>query len=288
MTRALVAALACASVVVAPLRPVSEARADERDRIRKRLADGKTQFDELEYAQAIRTLAPIPHDPAATRADRLRALELIGLSYLILGEEVRAREAFQDLLAIDPGYQLRDDTGSPKIREFFDRVKRAYVPGFDPSQAAELDYAAPPSASAGRRVEFAVRVREGGAMVKELVVAWRRRGVLDYSEAPARSLDDNRWRARFDLPAAQRAYAIDYYIEARDIAGRAIGRIGGPETPLSLRVSAGGLDDTPWYARWYVIAGGAVLVGISSALLITSGDSAPDGTLDPGTIPLTP
>ena len=49
--------------------------------------------------------------------------------YLILNDSAHAVEAFEDLLTIDAGYQLKHDDGSPKIRTFFDDVKRKFVPG---------------------------------------------------------------------------------------------------------------------------------------------------------------
>ncbi|RMH44917.1 MAG: hypothetical protein D6689_01220 [Deltaproteobacteria bacterium] len=286
MDRAVIRATACAVCAAVAVAGVP-ARADERARIEARLDRGKALFDELEYRKAIRMVAPVPHDPAATRDQRLRALELIGLAYLILGDRQRAREAFEDLLAIDPGYQLRDDTGSPKIRAFFDAVKRAYVPGFDPRAAAELSHAAPRSATAARPLEIEVRVARGGGRVKEMVVMWRRRGELDYDDVAARRIKGDLWRARIPLPPSPLGYRIDYYIEARDLAGGAIGRVGGPETPLSLTVDPGEPPRrTPWYRRWYVVAGGAVLVGIGAALVLTSGESAPRGTLEPGVLEL--
>ncbi len=267
----------------------AEAAPDAGARVRKRLKHARKLFDELEYRKAIRTVAPVTTDSAATRAQRLQAYELIGLSYLILGEEAAAREAFQDLLAIDPGYQLRDDTGSPKIRDFFDRVKREYVPGYDTNADAEIEHAAPRSAIAGRRVELEVTVKEGGALVKDVVAIYRNRGVLAYTQSVHfRHLHKRLWRARFKLPASKEPFVLEYYVEARDISGRALGRVAGPETPLAIPVAAGGTGGRPWYARWYVIAGGVAAAGLGAVLISTSGESAPGGSLDPGRITLTP
>ena len=186
-----VAGVAAACAIAAPASAWAQPAGDgaDRGRVTERLERGLAQFNDLEYRQAIRTLGPVPRDSAATRAQRVRALELIGLSHLILGEEGPARDAFQDLLAIDPGYQLRDDSGSPNIRAFFDQVKRAYVPGFDPSMTAELDHAAPRGATGGQTLQLDIRVIEGKDQVKEMQIQWRRQGVLDYQSAPARQVD---------------------------------------------------------------------------------------------------
>ena len=78
-----------------------------------------------------------------------------------------------------------------------------------------------------------------------------------------------------------------------DRAGGSIGRVGGPETPLSLSVQAGGDEGDsggrPWYKRWYVYAGGAAVLGLAAgAFFLTSGGEPGDGSLDPGRITLSP
>jgi tetratricopeptide (TPR) repeat protein len=285
--------VALAIAAAAPM-PAAGGRAawaapDAGARVRERLARGQAEFQDLEYRRAIRTLTSVVRDPAATRAQRLRAYALIGQSHLILGDKARAREAFEELLAIDPGYQLRDDTGSPKIRDFFDRVKRDFVPDAAAS-AAELEHSAPRGATGGGAVELEVVVRAGAAEVAAVTALMRRRGVLAYTRSvPLRAIGEGRWRARFTAAPSRSAYVLEYYLEARDVVGRGLGRVAGPETPLALPVTAGGAMGTAWYRRWYVLAGGgALLVGIGGALLVTSGDEAPDGSLPPGTVTITP
>jgi hypothetical protein len=287
--KAIVLALVCATTATLTLAaaPRPAAAQDATARVEQRLARGQRLFRDLEYRKAIRELQAIPVDPAATRAQRARAIELMGLSYLILGEEQRARELFEDLLAIDPGYQLRDDTGSPKIRDFFDRVKKEVLPGFDATAVADLEHAAPAGATGGRAIELEARLRRGADTVISIVMVWRQRGQLAWREhTQLRPIAGGRWRARFTAPSSARPYVLEYYLEAQGPAGEALGRIGGPETPLSLRVAAGSTA-RPWYTRWYVIAGGAAAVGVGTVLLL-SGDDAGNGTLPPGRITLTP
>jgi hypothetical protein len=277
-------ALIRAILLIAAAAPIAAAQS-----MQERLDTGLAEFAELEYEQAIRTLQPLRRDPTATRSQRLSALEVIGISFVILGDDGRAREAFQDLLAIDPGYQLRHDDGSPKIRDFFAAVRRAYVPGFDADARVQLQLGAPGGAVAGRRVEVEVEVLAGAERAKEILLRWRRRGVLGYEAAPLRRIEGALWRARFTPPASPVGYVIDYYIEARGVAGGSIGRVGGPETPLGLSVAAGREgSERRWYQRWYVVAGGAALVGMGTAALLFGGGGADSGSLEPGRITLTP
>jgi hypothetical protein len=280
------------------------AAADPGAKVRARLAEGKKLYDEQEYRKAIRELAPVARDPAATRAQRLKALELLGLCWFILGAEAEARDAFEDLLAIDPGYQLREVTGSPKIEAFFAEVKKAYVPDAG-AQGVLLEHAAPAGGSAGRRLELEARVERGGDLVKDVLVRWRRQGELTFrdvtmnrgsekggaSDGDAGSANGadagQSWRARFTPPGDAQGYVLEYYLEARDLGGRAVARVGGPESPLTLQLGAGrGGDERAWYGRWYVWAGGVVVLGAAATAIAiaASGEGAPEGTL--GTVEL--
>ncbi len=272
------------------------------DDLEATLDRGYKKFQDLDYREAIDVLKPVRKSDHATQAQKLRALELIGISYLILGDSARAVEAFEDLLAIDPGYQLKHDDGSPKIRTFFADVKRKFVPGAPKtSPNIELEHSTPTGATAGHPVELDAVVRGKIQKVADIVLRWRQRGVLTYSQTAMRRVGTSqvgkkkseRWRARFTPPGSSSAYSVDYYMEARNAAGGSIGRVGGPETPLSLSVRAGSDDvDTsrPWYKHWYVYAGGAAAIaGIAATAFILSSSGDPgDGTLDPGRITLSP
>jgi hypothetical protein len=274
------------------------------DELEKTLEGGFQKFQDLEYREAIRILRPVRLSPKATQAQKLRALELIGISYLILGDSARAVEAFEDLLTIDASYQLKHDDGSPKIRTFFDDVKRKFVPGVGKTTDIQLEHSAPPDATAGRPVEIDAVVRGRIQKVAQVILRWRQRGVLTYGSAEMRRVgksqvgrrQSERWRARFTPPASRTGYAVDYFVEARNAAGGSVGRVGNPETPLELGVrgGAGGeVDDgggRPWYKRWYVYAGGAAVLGgiAATAVILSAGGDPGDGTLDPGRITLSP
>jgi hypothetical protein len=266
---------------------VGIAHADSR-RVTRALAAAESLFDEQEYAKVVKTLRPALSDSSSTRAQRLRALELTALSQLILGDDVAARATFERLLDIDPGYQLRDESGSPRIKSFFDDVKREVVPGFQPDLAAELDHAAPPEAAAGRRLEIDVRATAGADHVKEVAFFVRRRGDQDYVEVAAAFRGDARWRVRYTPEASPDAYAIEYYLEGRGLTGEPVARIASPEAPLSISITPGAISrPKKWYRRWYTWAGvGTLVVGTTAVILATSGSG--DGTLPPGTVTVTP
>jgi hypothetical protein len=249
-----------------------------------RIARGKELFDEQEYAAAIQLLTPITRDARATRSQRLAALEQIALAHFIRRDLGAARAIFERILDIDPGYALRDASGSPELREFFDSLKRELVPGFDPGAGADLEHAAPRSATAGKTAELDIRATRGGDQVFDVVVLARRRGELGYAATTATPRGGERWRARLKPPAARKGYVLEYYVEARGMAGEAIGRIGSPDSPLEVAISAGE-GSGPWYGRWYVIAGAAVVTGVAVGVAVAASSGPGDGSL--GTITVT-
>ena len=258
--------------------------------IRTRLASGRTAYAQQEYREVIRTLRPIVRDPAATRAQKVAALELVGLSMFIIGQIDAARATLEDLLALDPDYLLTEPSESPKLRSFFDDVKRGYLPDFRGGGQAALEHSAPTGAVAGHRLEMSAVITAGSAgpdtsSVRSVVLRWRRRGLLEYHDAP---MSARRRRPGFVValtpPADRGGYTLEYYLEARGPAGAVVARAGGPDAPLSLPVRGGtGAVARPWYGRWYIWAGAAAVgASITAAVLISGAEDAPEGSLPPG------
>ena len=254
------------------------------------LARGQSRFDEQEYASAIQLLTPVTRDARATRAQRLRALEVIALSHFIRSDPAAARATFERILDIDPGYQLRDTSGSPKIRAFFDDLKRQLIPGYDPNAGADLEHAAPTAGTAGRPLEVDVRATRGGERVFDVVLAMRRRGELGYRLVPATPRGGSSWRIRAVPDVAPRPYVLEYYVEARDAGGAAVARIAAPDSPLEIALAAGTAEPARrWYGRWYVIAAGAAVLAAGATGLVIANTGGPGpGSLPPGTVTVTP
>ena len=284
MARALIICLLCFTTASADT--VADAQA-----IEKFLARGQQLFADQEYAAAIQALGPVTRDASATRAQRLRALEIVALSHFIRGDAGAARATFERILDIDPGYQLRDTSGSPKIRAFFDELKRKLIPNYDPNAGADLEHAAPTAGTAARVIELEVRATRGGERVFEIVVATRRRGTLAYQLKSALPRGEAKWRARVTPAASTKPYVLEYYVEARDAGGGPIARIAGPDQPLEILLSAGG-DTTvtrhPWYSRWYVYAGGAAVAAGIGGIIVAATRGPDPGSLPPHTIIVTP
>ena len=269
-----------------------DARADGSDaqlQVRTRLKEGERRYGDQEYRAAIETFQAVLADSASTRDQRARAYEYIGLSWLILGKKQRAREAFEDLLSIDPHYTLSDPSHSPKLREFFEEVRGRFVPGYGegPTAEVELEHAAPAGAVSGRPLEVAAVVTRGGAGVHDLTLHARRQGLLGFSVEPLRKEGD-RFTVTYHPPREATDYVLEYYLEARDPGGHVVARVASPERPIALPVKGAPLPPTPWFKRWYVWAAvGAVVAGVAiGASVAATAQRAPDGSLPPGKVTL--
>lgn len=91
-----------------------------------RLAESRQLVEELEYEQARELLLEVLTDPALTDEDRFAANMQAGRVQRILNRDVEARLHFREALKIDPAADLPAGE-PPKIKAFFDLVKREYL-----------------------------------------------------------------------------------------------------------------------------------------------------------------
>ena len=162
-------------------------------------------------------------------------------------------------------------------------MKQQLVPGYDPKAGADLEHAAPTAGTAGKPLELEVRVTRGNVL--DVVVATRRRGELSYRSAPLAPRGENRWHTRVVPDASAKPYMLEYYVEARDAGGATVARIAAPDQPLEIALAAGGGDSArPWYGRWYVIAGAAVVAAGVTGVAIEANRGPGPGTLPPGSV----
>jgi tetratricopeptide (TPR) repeat protein len=268
---------------------VATAHADNpQDQVREHLRQGEARYQDQEYRAAIEAFTAAVRDPVATRDQRARAYEYLGMSWLILGKKARAREAFEELLAIDPHYTLSDPSHSPKLREFYEDVRASFIPGYGRARGeAELEHAAPVGATAGRPLEMQVVVIRGAPLVAGVVLHARRQGLLTYAAEPMRG-ESGRFRHSYTPPREVNDYTLEYYVEARDEKGRVVARVASPERPIALPVRGVPQPPLPWFKRWYVWAAvGAVVAGAAvGGIVYGVSERAPQGSLPPGQVSL--
>ena len=254
---------------------------------------GLSEFQNLDFAQAIVTLEAVVSASEATPSQRILALELIAISHLSLGHSKKAEAAFERLLNLRPDYELRNHEGSPKVTAAFETVRRRRSAKTSPkvAEALVLSWQNVPDAKAGKRLTISVQVASGSPTSMRLF--WNAGGESGFTTAEMRRHKGPLWRGRIRLPTNHDDYSLTFYVEAQGPAGEIIGRLGDANAPASHPVAGremrAGTQDGAWYGSWKLWAGigAATLLGGSVAIL-TSGSDLREGNLPPGRITLSP
>ncbi|MBI2895797.1 MAG: hypothetical protein HYY06_19730 [Deltaproteobacteria bacterium] len=251
------------------------------------LADVEQMVRELRYEEALERARAVRSEPRTSPEIRLRAVELQATAHLGLGDETAAREAFAELLALDPGYRLANARPSPRVQDVFLNVQQTVrprlegqlivavaAPSIDGSPAAVS--ALPAGEHALVRVAFEVRgngpevtidAEPGGP-------PWRADVPVDSREAARRIGIVGRGYA----PSGELA-AVSELVRAPAPTREARG--GEPDTaPAAPRSSATrrrperepGIVERPWF--WATI-GAVVVVGTFVLLALSGGSSEP-------------
>lgn len=251
--------------------------------VERLLERGRQLYLQLDFPGVIDAMTRALAVPGADQGQRLEAFEYLGASNLVIDREAEARVAFERMLGIDPYHALREPSGSPKIREFVERLRRQLVAdaAIDPELQLVVD--APEAARASATLPVAVR-SEGAAVAAVRV--------------HHRSDEERQWQATELAPTGEGAFEGEVptpattgrmllYAEARDGAGSVVGRAGEPHWPLEVDVR----DELPvplvrrWWL-WTLVGVAAVGLAVGLGVGLSQGDQAPPGTLPPGRVEL--
>ncbi|MBM4778861.1 MAG: tetratricopeptide repeat protein [Archangiaceae bacterium] len=249
------------------------------------LTKGQQQVDEGDFEDAVKTLQTGLDAPALSDEQLAEIYRLLGLANLYLGNEDKARDAFEKLLQARPDYELPKAT-PPKIRTLYGRIKedirkRRVRP-------VTLTVAGVPEQMPGLAVTVESRI-DDMALGAKAKLFYRRSGAQNYSSIDfiRDRTDRSVYRATipaFELPEESVAYDLEYYVEVADAAQRRLAGRGDPFTPLTFRVAAkAATEETEkpkaWYQNpwvWVGIGAGAAAVTTGAVILATQ---KPTGTL---------
>lgn len=249
------------------------------------LTKGQQQLDDGDFEDAVKTLEKGIDAPDLTDEQLAELYRLLGLAHLYLGNEDKARDAFEKLLQARPDYELPKAT-PPKIRTLYGRIKddirkRRVRP-------VTLTLSGVPDQAPGLAVTVEARI-DDMALGAKAKVFYRRAGAQNYSSVDflRDKADRAQYRATipaFELPEEDAAYVLEYYVEVADAAQRRLAGRGDAFTPLTFRVNARaapadaekpkGWYENPWV--WVAIGAGAAAVTTGAVILATQ---RPTGTL---------
>lgn len=233
------------------------------------------QVDEGDFEDAIKTINKGIDEPDLTDDQLAELYRLLGLSHLYLGNEERARDAFEKLLQARPDYEL-PKSAPPKIRTIYGRIKDdirkrrvrpvtlTLVPVNEvPGGAAVIVEARIEDLALGAKTKLFYR-RAGGQSFSS----------IDFVRSKTNRTDFSATVPAFEVPTEDQPYEVEYYVEVADAAQRRLAGRGDSYNPLTFKVlakqSTGGVaEEVPLYkSPWLWIAiGGVVAAGAATGIV---------------------
>jgi hypothetical protein len=266
------------------------------------LARGRRLVLSFEYDAALEQLEAAVGDERATAAQRIEALELMGVLHFNLDRTARARQMFERLLAFDPGHELTDTSYPPRLIQFYAGVREAIMP----QASVTVEARARQAPGGGVAVEVSVGGTTGG--VEQAVTLVRVGEETNYRRA-LMTRDGTTFPA--EIPTPPDVAEVEYYVEVQAPSGYVLARAGSPDAPLTTALvetasTVGGGPDTSteteasteqeeeidrprrrWYASWWfwTIVGVAVAGGAATAVVLTLPEEQEEGTLGTRSLP---
>jgi tetratricopeptide (TPR) repeat protein len=233
------------------------------------------QIEQGDFEEAVKTLQAGLNAPDVTDDQLVELYRLLGLASLYLGDEARAREAYERLLQARPDFEL-PRTAPPKLRSLYARIKEDIKSRRVRPVTLQVDPIPDPEGGEPVVVEAQIEDMALGAKAK---LFYRRAGDQAYNSvdfARQRGTKD-RYLATlpaYELPAEAKPYEVEYYFEVADAAQRRLAGRGDPFTPLIFQVAsaraasqaAAASSSRPWYkSPWLWVSVGAVAVAGTAA-----------------------
>lgn len=242
------------------------------------------QVDEGDFEDAVRTVERGIEAPDLTDDQLAELYRLMGLSHLYLGNEEKARDAFEKLLQARPDYELPKSAPS-KIRSLYSRIKD----DIRKRRVRPVTLTLVPVAEApGNAAVVVSAVIEDMALGAKSKLFYRRAGVqsfssIDFARSKTNRTDFTATIPAFELPTEDQSYEVEYYVEVADAAQRRLAGRGDAYNPLRFRVLAKQVSEgpvaeavpvykSPWL--WVGIGLGVAAITTGAIVLATSNQTA--------------
>ncbi|GEM_PF-646598 len=235
-----------------------------------------SQVDSGDFEDAIKTIQQGLNQPDLTDDQLAELYRLLGLAHLYLGNEEKARDAFEKLLQARPDYEL-PKSAPPKIRGLYARIKEDVkkrrvrpvtlsIPVLDPMPGGQpiAINAQIEDLSLGAKAKLFFR-RAGNQSYSSIDFARKKGSKEDFlATIPA-----------YEVPQEETAYELEYYVEVADAAQRRLAGRGDAFNPLSFRINPRISEapppelSSPWYKNpWVWIGIGVGVAGVTTGVVV--------------------
>lgn len=239
------------------------------------IESAQQQVDEGDFEDAVKTIERGIAEPDLTDDQLAEMYRILGLASLYLGNEEKARDAFEKLLQARPDYEL-PKSAPPKIRSLYARIKddirkRRVRP-------VTLTLTPIGEAPGGAAVVAQARI-DDLALGAKTKLFYRRAAAQSFSSIDF--LREKTDRAQFtatipafEVPAEAQSYEVEYYVEVADAAQRRLAGRGDSYNPLTFRVLAKAAagpaiaEPVPLYkSPWLWVGIGVVVAGATAGIV---------------------
>jgi len=258
--------------------------------------DAKKLYSNLEYAQIVPKLEMALSVPGNTKEQLCQIYGLMGVVQVILENEDAARKAFEEMLVLDPARKLNPRL-SPKILDFYETVKKSFVP------AARASFVGRPTVNSApdKQPSVNVSVDDKQDAISKIDLWFRTASSQRFKSAAMKSAGAGQYAGEMPVrtkKSASTGLRIDYYLTAHGSDGNVLASLGSPERPLQFSIlpvekrvvvpPGGVVGPTAWYETWWFwTAVGVVVAGTTTGIVIaaTPGDDVPVGSLGTRQLP---
>jgi tetratricopeptide (TPR) repeat protein len=229
----------------------------------RQLQEAKILYDNLQYREAMKKLKKAIRAKGNKRRDIVEIYKYMGFIYIVQGQKKHAGRAFELLLKVNPDYEMNPLLTSPKILNFFNKVKEKVAK----KDKVIMRHKPLTELAAAERVELKAYVVDLHRKLQDMKVYYRRRGDPEYSSVdmqPSKEATAGRGAITYVgyIPFIWNVYDevelfIDYYIAGLDREGRWVANMGNPKQPMAFRINLmsgrvpEGARRTPLLKSWW-------------------------------------
>lgn len=186
------------------------------------------------YGDARGPLEKLAADNSVTAKQRVRALELLAILQIAVGDDAASRATLKELCTRDPDHKVDDPDVSPKVVEAFQKACKAVVSHV----SVQMENIVPTRELLRQQPVVKVRVSKFLDAVDSIHVFYRKGAQTDFVKTVVTPDAKGMAQALITPEATEGEYDIFFYVEAIAPSGGRIGRMGSVETPLRVTVPA--------------------------------------------------
>ena len=253
----------------------------------KLIDNAKQSFDDAQYDESIQLLSAALLKFDINDTQKVEVYKWLAYNYIVLKKDDAAKSAVYKLYAVDEDYQL-PKSESPRFREPFTKWKEAWLDEGKPGQVAPTEKPPAPvlikhlpasEVPHDQTVSISGTVEDADKRVAKIILFYRTGSSGSWSQLPA-TYGLGAFKA--NIPgAAVKGSIVEYYVQAVDKDGLAIGTRGDADIPLRIVVQAEAEGSV--FSSWWFWTGATAVVAatVITIIVVTKKKDNGPGTVGP-------